>query len=133
MKATRISKPKMLPMKLLNRSRYALAAEDPRPGPANNVAKIGTTFHSSSMMTPPATVKTRDRIHQRGFHGALQLDVLFDVGREALQNGVENTAGLAGFHHVHVQRIEDFCDAAPWRRKASRRLPPRPRVPVRTF
>ena len=49
-----------------------------------------------------------DRIDQRGLHGALQLDVLFDVGRKALQNGVENTARLARFHHVDVQRVEDL-------------------------
>ena len=50
----------------------------------------------------------RDRIDHRRLHGALQFDVLFDVAREALQNGVENTARLARFHHVVVQRVEDL-------------------------
>jgi hypothetical protein len=37
----------------------------------------------------------RDRIDHRGLHFALQLDVLFDVDREALENGVEDTARFA--------------------------------------
>src|SRR5580658_10799244 len=49
-----------------------------------------------------------DRIDHRGLHGALQLDVLFDVAGEPLQNGVENTARLSGFHHVVVERVEDL-------------------------
>src|SRR6267378_216500 len=44
------------------------------------------------------------RIDKGGLDGALQLDVLFDVGRETLQNGVQNTAGLARFDHVYIQR-----------------------------
>ena len=49
-----------------------------------------------------------DRINQRGLHGALQFDVLLDVGRKALQNGVENTARLARFDEVHIQGVKDF-------------------------
>ena len=49
-----------------------------------------------------------DRVNHRGFHGALQLYVLFDVAGEALQNCVENTAGLARFHHVVVKGIKDL-------------------------
>src|SRR5437764_4116805 len=30
--------------------------------------------------------------------------VFFDVRGEPLENGVENTAGLARFHHVHIDR-----------------------------
>src|ERR1700682_87424 len=41
-------------------------------------------------------------VNQRGFYGALQLDVFFDVLRKALQNGIENTARFAGFHHVDI-------------------------------
>ena len=58
------------------------------------------------MITPRRHHQDGDRIDQRRLHGALQLDVLFDVGRQALQNGVENTARLAGFHQVDVQRVE---------------------------
>src|SRR5271156_5363085 len=50
----------------------------------------------------------RDRIDHRGLHGAFELDVFFDVAGEALQNGVENTARLSGFHHVVVERVEDL-------------------------
>src|ERR1700733_3781785 len=49
-----------------------------------------------------------DRINHGGLHGALQLDVLFNVAGEALENGVQNTARLAGFDHVVVQRVEDL-------------------------
>src|SRR4029077_5726614 len=48
-----------------------------------------------------------DRINQRGIHRPLQLDVLLDVGREALENGVEDTARLSVLHHVVVERVED--------------------------
>ena len=43
-----------------------------------------------------------DRVNQRRLHGALELDRFLNVAREALQNGVENAAGLACFHHVAV-------------------------------
>src|SRR6267154_181090 len=49
-----------------------------------------------------------DGVHHRRLDGALQLDVLFEVSRQPLQNGVENTARLARFHHVGVQRIENL-------------------------
>src|SRR5882724_126815 len=49
-----------------------------------------------------------DRIYKCRFDDSLQLDVLFDVGRKALQNGVENTPRFARFDHVHVQRVEDL-------------------------
>src|SRR5580704_15785209 len=50
------------------------------------------------------------RVNQRGLHGALQLYVLLDVGREALENDVQNTARLAGFDHVDVEIIEDLLE-----------------------
>src|SRR6266404_5768889 len=57
-RATRIKRPKILPMKLLNPMTIFVAKGRSTPSPANNVAKIGTTFQSSNVMTPPATVKT---------------------------------------------------------------------------
>ena len=45
-------------MKLLNAMTMRVGNGSSTPRPANNVAKIGTTFQSSSVMTPPATVKT---------------------------------------------------------------------------
>ena len=50
----------------------------------------------------------RDRVDHRGLDLALQLDGLLDVGRQALQNRVENTARLAGGDHVGEQRVERF-------------------------
>ena len=48
----------------------------------------------------------RDRVNHGGLDLTLQLDGLFDVGRQALENRVENTAGLARRNHVREQRIE---------------------------
>ena len=47
-----------------------------------------------------------DRIDHRRLHLALQLDRFLDVGREPLENRVENTARLARRDHVGEQRIE---------------------------
>ena len=46
------------------------------------------------------------RVDHRALHLAHQGVVLFHERREAHQDGVENTAGLAGRHHVHVQVAE---------------------------
>ena len=48
----------------------------------------------------------RQRIDHRGVDLRLQFDVLFNVGRQTLENGVENTAGLAGGDHVDVEVVE---------------------------
>ena len=48
-----------------------------------------------------------DRVDQRRLHGRFEAHRFFDVGREALQNDVENTAGFAGFDHVGGEVIED--------------------------
>ena len=47
-----------------------------------------------------------DRIDHRRLDLALQLDRLLDVGREPLENRVEDTARLARRDHVGEQRIE---------------------------
>src|SRR5262249_13252520 len=47
-----------------------------------------------------------NRIDQGAFHVALQFDHLFQVGRQALQNDVENTAGFAGGDHVAIEMVE---------------------------
>ena len=57
------------------------------------------------------------RIDESRLDGALQFDVLFDVRRKTLQNGIQNTAGLTGLDHVDVQGIEDFWRAAHRRRE----------------
>ena len=48
----------------------------------------------------------RDRVDHRGLHFPLQLDRLLDVGRQPLENGVEDAARLAGRDHVRVERVE---------------------------
>src|SRR5580692_9207298 len=50
------------------------------------------------------------RVDHGGLHGALELDVLFDVAGEALENRVQNTARLAGFDHVVVEGVEDLLE-----------------------
>ncbi len=48
----------------------------------------------------------RDRVDHRALDLGLQLDVLLDVGRESLQDRVQDTAGLAGRDHVREQVVE---------------------------
>ena len=48
----------------------------------------------------------RDRVDHRRLHLAGQLDGLLDVGREPLENRVEDAARLAGGDHVREQRVE---------------------------
>jgi hypothetical protein len=49
----------------------------------------------------------RHRVDQRGLDGRAQLDRLFHVDGQALENDVEDTAGLTGLDHVGRQVIED--------------------------
>ena len=65
--ATTNQKPKMLPTKLLMPITMRVGSGRSTPKPTNKVAKIGTTFQSSRVMTPPATKSTTDRID----HGRL--------------------------------------------------------------
>src|ERR1700720_4338440 len=48
----------------------------------------------------------RHRVDQRRFHLALQLDRLLDVGRQALQDDVQDAARLARRDHVDVEVVE---------------------------
>src|SRR3954469_23786423 len=48
----------------------------------------------------------RYRVDERRLDLGVQLDRLLDVGREALQDDVEDTARLAGRHHVGEQVVE---------------------------
>src|SRR5262249_41999843 len=50
----------------------------------------------------------RDGVDQRRFHGGLQLDRLFHVGGQALQDGIENTAGFARLNHVGGEVVKDL-------------------------
>ena len=47
------------------------------------------------------------RVDQRRLDGRAQLDRLFHVNGQALEDDVENTAGLASFDHVGRQVVED--------------------------
>src|SRR5581483_5817432 len=53
-----------------------------------------------------------DRVDQGRTDGSLELDVLFDIGCKALQDGVENTAGFARVDHVDHKVVEDLGIAA---------------------
>ena len=55
---TKIINPNMLPTKLLNAITMRVGSGRSTPNPTNNVAKIGTTFHSKRVMTPAATPRT---------------------------------------------------------------------------
>ena len=63
-----------------------------------------------------------DGIDHRRLHLALQLDGLLDVGRQPLENGVEDAARLAGRDHVGEQRVERPSGASSSRRPATRRF-----------
>ena len=49
-----------------------------------------------------------DRVGHRALHLALQLLVLLDVGREAVEDGVEDAADLAGGDQLDVELVEDL-------------------------
>ena len=78
------------------------------PRPLKSVMKIGHDLPQQENDDAAGDAHNGDRINQGGLHGALQLDVLFDVAGEALENGVENTARFAGFDHVVVESVEDL-------------------------
>jgi hypothetical protein len=59
----------------------------------------------------------RRRVDHRRDHVAPQLDDLLDVGREALEDEVEDAAGLAGLDHVDEELVEDFRVARHGRRQ----------------
>ena len=67
----------------------------------------------------PSDGQDADRVDHGRFHRSLQLDVLFDVGRKPLEDGIENTARLARLDHVHVQRIKNLGRAAHGGRERS--------------
>ena len=48
----------MLPTKLLMAMTMRVGSGKFTPKPRNNVAKIGTTFHSNNAITPAATIST---------------------------------------------------------------------------
>src|SRR5581483_9748294 len=50
----------------------------------------------------------RHGIDERRLDGRFQLDGFFDVGRKALENRVQNTAGLARLDHVGGEVVEDL-------------------------
>ena len=76
------------------------------PRPENSDAKVGMTFQRMTPTTSAGDDDDGDRVDHRRLHLALQLHGLFDVGRQALENRVEDTARLARRHHVGEQRVE---------------------------
>ncbi len=55
---TNINNPNMLPIKLLIPMTMRVGSGRVTPRPANNVAKMGTTFHNNKTITLPATPST---------------------------------------------------------------------------
>ena len=49
-----------------------------------------------------------NRVHHSRLYRSLQFDSFFDIYREALEDGVENTAGLAGGDHVGIEIVENL-------------------------
>ena len=76
------------------------------------MAKIGTTHLSKAATINHCKADNRDRVNQCRLNGGAQLDRLFDVDGQALQNDVENTAGFAGLDHVGGQVVEDHRELA---------------------
>ncbi len=54
----------------------------------------------------------RDRINKSRLDGLAQPETLFNVNRQALENGVKDAAGFARFDHVVGQVVENFRIAA---------------------
>ena len=52
----------------------------------------------------------------RAAHLAHELDVLLDVDREAVEDGVEDAADLAGLDEVGVELVEDLAGGGAARR-----------------
>ncbi len=50
----------------------------------------------------------RNRIDESRLDGSLEFDGLFHVLRDALENGVKNTASFASFDHVGGEIVEDL-------------------------
>jgi len=99
-------------MKITQRMTIFVAAGGPTPRPRNSVAKKWVPLSRAADDNAAGNGQDANGIDEGGFDGTLQLDVLFDVGRETLQDGVQNTAGLARLHHVYVQSVENLRRAA---------------------
>ena len=57
---------------------------------------------------PSSYAHDSDRVNQCRLDRLAQLDSLFNVGGQSLQNGVQDTAGFAGLDHVHSEVVEYF-------------------------
>ena len=64
------------------------------------------TFHRMTPTTSGGDGHDGDRIDHRRLDLTFELDRLLDVGRQPLENGVENAARLAGGDHVGKERVE---------------------------
>ena len=70
---------------------------------ANMLWNVGMTKMSSTVMAIAGHAHDHARVDHRALHLADEGVVLLQERREAQQDGVENTARLAGGDHVHVQ------------------------------
>ena len=80
------------------------------------------TFQRMTPTTTSGDDDDRDRVDHRRLDLPLQLDGLFDVGRQPLENRVENAARLAGGNHVRDRARRRSSGASSSRRQATRRL-----------
>ena len=67
---------------------------------------IGMTKISRTAMAMAATRHDDARVDHRALHLAHQRVVLLEEDGQAEQDGVQDAAGLARGHHVHVQARE---------------------------
>ena len=77
-----------------------------RPTPANMVSNTGMTKISSTQMAIDGHAHDHGRVDHRALHLPDEGVVLFHERRQAHQDRVEDTAGLTGGDHVHVQLAE---------------------------
>ncbi len=66
------------------------------------------TFQRMTATTDGGDDDDGDRVDHRRLDLLLQLDVLLDVDRQPLEDGVEDAARLTGRDHVGVERVEDL-------------------------
>ena len=94
------------------------------PMSLNIFSKVGTTKAISDHHHADGHGEHDRRVDHRALDPPLQLLVLLDVGAEALQDGVEDAADLAGADQLDEEGVEDLGVLARARRRRSSRTRP---------
>ena len=76
------------------------------PSSSKTFAKTGTMKRSMKMRTSVAKREDDDRIDHRALHAPLDLRLLLDLGRHAVEHLVERARGLAGLDHGDEEPVE---------------------------